>query len=225
MSKMKLAILGIVVIVGGLVASSALFTVHQVEQAIVLQFGKPIKVVKEPGLHVKLPFIQDVRMFENRILNLDPPEFEVLLDDKKRIKVDAFARYRIEDPLKFLQVVFSEATARNRLGNLVNSALRRVIARASLTDLLSSKRADLMNQIQAEVTQNAANFGIKIIDIRIGRTDLPTETSQTVFNRMRTECEREARELCAPGTDPAPGIRASAGRDRVVILATSTWTA
>lgn len=221
MSKIKFAILGAFVIVTGAVASSALYTVHQVEQAIVLQFGKPIRVVKEPGLHVKIPFIQDVRMFENRILNLDPPEFEVLLDDKKRIKVDAFARYTIDDPLKFLQVVFSESTARNRLGNLVNSALRRVIARASLTDLLSAKRADLMNQIQAEVTQNAANFGVKIIDIRIGRTDLPTETSQAVFNRMRTEREREAQELRAQGKEQAQVIRASADRDRVVILATA----
>jgi membrane protease subunit HflC len=219
MNKMKFAILGILVIVLGAVASSALFTVHQVEQAIVLQFGKPIRVVKEPGLHVKLPFVQDVRMFENRILNLDPPEFEVLLDDKKRIKVDAFARYKIEDPLKFLQVVFSEETARNRLGNLVNSALRRVIARASLTDLLSSKRGDLMNQIQAEVAQNAVGFGVKIIDIRIGRTDLPTETSQAVFNRMRTERVQEAQELRAQGTEQAQGIRAAADRETVEIRA------
>lgn len=221
MSKTQLAILGIIVLALGIVASSALFTVHQVQQAIVLQFGKPVRVVQEPGLSWKLPFVQDVRFYERRVLDLDPPEFEVLLDDKKRIKVDAFARYTIADPLRFLQVVESESTARNRLSNLVNSSLRRVIAKTSLTDLLSPKRAQLMDQIQVEVAQNAKGLGIKIIDIRIGRTDLPTETSQAVFNRMRTEREREARELRAQGTETAQKIRAGADRDRTVILATA----
>lgn len=221
MRKTQLAILGIVVLVLGVVASAALFTVHQTEQAIVLQFGKPVRVVQEPGLSWKLPFVQDVRYYERRILDLDPPEFEVLLDDKKRIKVDAFARYRILDPLKFLQVVGTEATARNRLSNLVNSSLRRVIAKTSLTDLLSPQRAQLMEQIQTEVTTNAKALGINIVDIRIGRTDLPTETSQAVFNRMRTEREREARELRAQGTETAQKIRAGADRDKTVILATA----
>lgn len=221
MRKTQLAILGIVVLVIGVVASAALFTVHQTEQAIVLQFGKPVRVVQEPGLSWKLPFVQDVRYYERRILDLDPPEFEVLLDDKKRIKVDAFARYRILDPLKFLQVVGTEATARNRLSNLVNSSLRRVIAKTSLTDLLSPQRAQLMEQIQTEVTTNAKGLGINIVDIRIGRTDLPTETSQAVFNRMRTEREREARELRAQGTETAQKIRAGADRDKTVILATA----
>lgn len=221
MSKVQLAILGIIVVVLGIVASSALFTVHQVQQAIVLQFGKPVRVVQEPGLSWKIPFIQDVRFYERRILDLDPPEFEVLLDDKKRIKVDAFARYRILDPLRFLQVVGSEATARNRLSNLVNSSLRRVIAKTSLTDLLSSKRGQLMEQIQVEVAANAKALGINIVDIRIGRTDLPAETSQAVFNRMRTEREREARELRAQGKETAQKITAGADRDRTVILATA----
>ncbi len=221
MSKTQLAILGIVVLVIGVVASSALFTVHQVQQAIVLQFGKPVRVVQEPGLSWKIPFIQDVRFYERRILDLDPPEFEVLLDDKKRIKVDAFARYRILDPLRFLQVVGSESTARNRLSNLVNSSLRRVIAKTSLTDLLSPKRGQLMEQIQTEVTANAKALGINVVDIRIGRTDLPTETSQAVFNRKRTDLEREARELRAKGTETAQKIRAGADRDRTVILATA----
>lgn len=221
MSKVQLAILGIIVVVLGIVASSALFTVHQVQQAIVLQFGKPVRVVQEPGLSWKIPFIQDVRYYERRILDLDPPEFEVLLDDKKRIKVDAFARYRILDPLRFLQVVGSEATARNRLSNLVNSSLRRVIAKTSLTDLLSPKRGQLMEQIQVEVAENAKALGINIVDIRIGRTDLPAETSQAVFNRMRTEREREARELRAQGKETAQKITAGADRDRTVILATA----
>ncbi len=221
MSKTQLAILGIIILVIGVVASGALFTVHQVQQAIVLQFGKPVRVVQEPGLSWKIPFIQDVRFYERRVLDLDPPEFEVLLDDKKRIKVDAFARYKILDPLRFLQVVGSESTARNRLSNLVNSSLRRVIAKTSLTDLLSSRRGQLMEQIQTEVTRNAEALGINIVDIRIGRTDLPTETSQAVFNRMRTEREREARELRAQGTETAQKIRAGADRDKTVILATA----
>ena len=220
MSKVQLAILGIVVAALGILASMSLFTVHQVEQAIVLQFGRPVRVVQQPGLAWKYPW-QNVQFYERRILNLDPPEFEVLLDDKKRIKVDAFARYRIADPLKFLQVVGNEATARNRLGNLVNSSLRRVIAKTSLTDLLSPKRGQLMEQIQSEVATKAEGLGIKIVDIRIGRTDLPTETSQAVFNRMRTEREREARELRAQGTETAQKIRAGADRDRTVILATA----
>ena len=221
MSKTKLAILGIVILVIGVAVSSALFTVHQVQQAIVLQFGKPVRLIQEPGLSWKIPLIQDVRYYERRILDLDPPEFEVLLDDKKRIKVDAFARYQIKEPLKFLQVVGTESIARNRLSNLVNSSLRRVIAKTSLTDLLSPKRGQLMEQIQTEVTEKAAELGIDITDIRIGRTDLPTETSQAVFNRMRTEREREARELRAQGTETAQKIRAGADRDRTVILATA----
>jgi len=220
MNKTVLAVVGIVVVVIGGLVSSALFTVHQTEQAIVLQFGKPVGVpIQEPGLNWKLPIIQNVQYYERRTLNLDPPEFEVLLDDKKRIKVDAFARYRIDNPLLFLQVVGTEATARNRLGNLVNSSLRRVIAKTSLTDLLSPERGALMDLIQDEVARKAKDLGIKIVDIRIGRTDLPTETSQAVFNRMRTEREREARELRAEGTETAQKIRARADRDKTVILA------
>ena len=221
MRKVQLAILGVAVLVLGIIASSALFTVHQVQQAIVLQFGKPVRVVQEPGLSWKIPFLQNVRYYERRILDLDPPEFEVLLDDKKRIKVDACARYQILDPLKFLQVVGTEATARNRLSNLVNSSLRRVIAKTSLTDLLSPERGQLMEQIQVEVASKAKALGINVTDIRIGRTDLPTETSQAVFNRMRTEREREARELRAQGQETAQKITAEADRDRTVILATA----
>ena len=219
MNKTQLIIIGIAVVVIGVIASQALFTVHQTQQAIVLQFGEPRRVVQNPGLSWKIPFIQNVQYYERRTLNLDPPEFEVLLDDKKRIKVDAFARYRIDDPLEFLKVVGTEATARNRLGNLVNSSLRRVIAKTSLTDLLSSKRGGLMEQIQVEVANNAKSLGVTIVDIRIGRTDLPTETSQAVFNRMRTEREREARELRAQGKETAQKITAGADRERTVILA------
>jgi len=222
MNKITLAIIGIVVVIGGVLASSALFTIHQTEQAIVLQFGNPVRVITEAGLNFKIPFLQNVRVYERRTLNLDPPEFELLLTDKKRIKVDAFARYRISDALKFLKVLGSEATARDRLGNIVNSSVRAVIAKTSLTDLLSTKRGDLMNQIQAEVSLKAETLGISIIDIRIGRTDLPPQTSQAVFNRMRTEREREARELRAEGGEIAQKIRANADREKTILLAEAT---
>ncbi|MDA0663377.1 MAG: protease modulator HflC [Proteobacteria bacterium] len=223
MKKSSLAVLGVIAILVGVGAWTSLYTIHQTKQAVVLQFGNPVAVVQEPGLHVKLPW-QDVRMYERRTLNLDPPIFELLLSDQKRIRVDAFARYRIEKPLEFLKVVGTEVIAVNRLGNIVNSALRQIIAKASLADLLSEKRANLMEQIQAEVAARAAPLGIRIIDIRIGRTDLPTETSQAVFNRMRTEREREAQELRAQGKENAQKIRAAADRDQVVILATAKRT-
>jgi len=222
MNKITLAIIGIVVVVVGVLASSALFTVSQTEQAIVLQFGNPKKVITEPGLNWKIPFLQNVRFYEQRTLNLDPPEFELLLTDKKRIKVDAFARYRITDALKFLKVLGSEATARDRLGNIVNSSVRAVIAKTSLTDLLSPKRGGLMNEIQTEVAKKAETLGITIIDIRIGRTDLPPQTSQAVFNRMRTEREREARELRAEGGEIAQKVRANADREKTILLAEAT---
>lgn len=223
MKKSTLAVLGVIVILLAVVAWTSLYTVHQTKQAVVLQFGNPIAVVQEPGLHFKLPW-QDVRMFERRTLNLDPPIFELLLADQKRIRVDAFARYRIENPLEFLKVVGTEVIAVNRLGNIVNSALRQVIARVSLLELLSEQRGSLMEQIQAEVAARSAPLGIRIIDIRIGRTDLPAETSQAVFNRMTTEREREARELRAQGQENAQKTRAAADRDQVVILATAKRT-
>ena len=219
MNKIILAITGIVVIVGGIVASGALFTVHQVQQAIVLQFGEPRRVVKEAGLHFKKPFVEDVIFYDNRILDLDPPQFEVLLEDRKRINVDAFARYRIVDPLLYFQRVRNEVTARDRLSKLINPSLRRVLAKVKLIDILSPKRAGMMERIQAEVVVDSRSLGIEIVDIRIGRTDLPPETSQAVFGRMRTERERQARELRAEGKEQAQKTRARADRDKVVLIA------
>lgn len=219
MNKIILAITGIVVIVGGIVASGALFTVHQVQQAIVLQFGEPRRVIKEAGLHFKKPFVEDVIFYDNRILDLDPPQFEVLLEDRKRINVDAFARYRIVDPLLYFQRVRNEVTARDRLSKLINPSLRRVLAKVKLIDILSPKRAGMMERIQAEVVVDSRSLGIEIVDIRIGRTDLPPETSQAVFGRMRTERERQARELRAEGKEQAQKTRARADRDKVVLIA------
>lgn len=219
MMKNKLLVLGIVLVVAGFVAVSALFTVHQTKQAIVLQFGEAKRVVREPGLTFKIPVVQNVVFYDNRVLDLDPPSFEVLLTDKKRIIVDAYSRYRISDPLAFFRRVGTEEVLRDRFGKIINSSLRRVIATVSLRDLLSEKRNDIMATIQATVSEAAASYGIEIVDIRIGRTELPKQTRQSVFDRMRTEREREARELRAEGGEEARKIRAKADLEKTILLA------
>jgi membrane protease subunit HflC len=219
MMKNKLLVLGIVVVALGIVAASALFTVQQTQQAIVLQFGEAKRVIKQPGLAFKIPVVQNVLFYDNRILDLDPPSFEVLLTDKKRIIVDAYARYRIVKPLDFYQRVGNEEVLRDRFGKIINSSLRRVIATVSLRDLLSEKRNDIMGTIQAVVSKAAESFGVEIVDIRIGRTELPTQTRQSVFDRMRTEREREARELRAEGGEEARKIRAKADLEKTILLA------
>lgn len=219
MMKNKLLVLGIVLVVAGFVATSALFTVHQTKQAIVLQFGEAKRVIREPGLAFKIPVVQNIVFYDNRILDLDPPNFEVLLTDKKRIIVDAYSRYRIIDPLAFFRRVGTEEVLRDRFGKIINSSLRRVIATVSLRDLLSEKRNDIMATIQATVSEAASSYGIEIVDIRIGRTELPTQTRQSVFDRMRTEREREARELRAEGGEEARKIRAKADLEKTILLA------
>ena len=219
MKSKKPVIFGVLALVTLVVVSQTFFTVHETQQAIVLQFGDPRAVKDKPGLHWKVPFVQNVTFYEKRTLDLDPPPFEVLLTDKKRINVDAFARYRIVNALEFFKTVQNELGARDRLAALVNPALRAVIARVSLKEVLSAKRTDLMEQIQKDIEADALRFGIKIVDIRIGRTDLPEQTSQAVFNRMRTERERQAREARAEGKEIAQKIRAQADKERTVILA------
>lgn len=209
----------------GFLASGAFFTVEQTRQAIILQFGEPKRVVKEPGLAVKIPVIQDVLYYDNRILDLDPPAFEALLTDKKRVIIDAYARYRIADPLAFYRRVATEAVLDDRLGAIINSSLRQIVATVSLADLLSQKREDIMNLIQAVVIETASSYGVEIVDIRLGRTDLPEATRQAVFERMRSEREREARELRAEGREQALGIRAKADLTRTVLLAEAQRTA
>lgn len=219
MNRRILLILGIVVIVLGIVASSALFTVHQTQLAIVLQFGDPKRVVTEPGLKVKLPFIQNVIYYERRVLNLDPPVQRVILTDQKPLLVDTFVRYRITDPLRFYQTVRTEGTAGTRLSTIVNATMRGVLGNITLAGILSEERIDIMKDIRQQVTEDADRFGIEIVDVRIRRSDLPDEISQAVYDRMKSEREREAAEFRAQGFEQAQRIRASADREATVIRA------
>ena len=219
MSRRLFLILGILVILLGIGISSAAFTVHQTTQAIVLQFGEPKRVVTEPGLNFKLPFLQNVLYYEKRVLNLDPPVESILLADQKRILVDAFARYRISDALEFFKTVRTEGGVRQRLGPIVNASLRGVMGNATLASVLSEERADIMLQIKEKVNIEAGRFGIELVDVRIGRADFPEEISQAVYGRMKSEREREAAEFRAQGFEQAQRIRAAADREATVIRA------
>ena len=211
--------LGAVLVVIVVVASSALFTVHQATQALVLQFGEPRAVVTDPGLHFKLPFIQNVAFFDRRVLEFDAPKEEVIASDQKRLVVDAFARYRIIDPLKFFQTVGSEAVVRTRLAAIINASIRQALGSVPLEHIISGERAALMAQIRIIVNREAGDFGIDVIDVRIKRADLPEANSEAVYRRMQTEREREAKELRAQGAEAAQRLRAAAERDRIVLIA------
>ncbi len=225
MKRSTLAIIGVAVLIVGFVASSALFTVHQTQQALILQFGNPVRVETEPGLKFKIPFIQNVEYFDKRILDLDPPTQEVLLADQKRINVDAFARYRIVDPLKFKQRAVTLANFRQVFGGLLNSGVRSEVATVSLAEMLSAKRAEVMDTITNDVKNQAPEFGVEVVDVRIGRTDLPEATSQAVYNRMRSERIAQAAQLRAEGEELKAKIQAEADRARTVIFAEANKTA
>ncbi len=201
-------------------ASSSLFIVNQAEQALVLRFGAHRATIKEPGLHVKLPFIEDVVFYDLRLLGLDPPDEQIILGDQKRIVVDTFTRYRISDPLKFYQSVRTETLARAQLAQIVSSAMRRVMGQVMLPSILSDERARIMQQIQQEVAERAdSELGIQVVDVRLRRADLPEETSQSIYDRMKSERERQAKEARAQGYEWGQQIRARADRERTVILA------
>ncbi|CAA7616622.1 Protein HflC [Magnetospirillum sp. LM-5] len=200
-------------------AGSSLFVVTQAEQALVLRLGAHRATIKEPGLHFKLPFIEDVVRYDLRLLALEPPAEEITLNDQKRIVVDTFTRYRIADPLKYYQALRNETTARGQMSQVVTSALRRVLGQVMLPSLLSDERAKIMEDIQKEVAERAAPYGITIVDVRIRRADLPDEISQSIYDRMKSERERQAKELRAQGYEWGQQIRSRADRERTVILA------
>ena len=204
--------------------TGAFFIVNETKQAIVLQFGEPRQVISKPGLQFKIPFIQDAVFLDSRMLNLDPQPEEMILSDQKRIIVDSFARYRIVDPLKFFQTVRNEATFSDRFGRIINAAVRGVIAQYSLASLLSEDRATIMGSIQVIIKNEEKSFGVQIIDIRIGRTDLTEQVSNNVYQRMRSERDKEANLLRAEGEELSKEIRASADRQQTVIIAEAERT-
>ncbi|MXP62692.1 protease modulator HflC [Roseomonas sp. M0104] len=218
----RMLLLGGVILVALVTALSALFTVRETEQVLITQLGQPIRVIKEPGLHVKIPFIQTVSSFDSRLLDYDTPGEEVILADQRRLIVDTFTRFRITDPLLYFQTAGTqESGIRARLSSIVASSMRRVLGSETLMAVLSSERARIMNEIQRQVNAEAKSFGVAIEDVRIRRTDLPDENTQAILNRMQSERERVAREARAEGAEVAARVRAQADRERTVLLAES----
>ena len=219
MNKPFLAVFGLIIVVAGVTAYGAMFTVHQTQQALILQLGNPIRTVPSPGLHFKLPFIQNVEFYDRRILDLDPPAQEVILLDQKRINVDAFARYKIADPLEFRKRAVTNQNFRQVFGNRLNAAIRAEIGKILLGDMLTEKRSQVMDVISRQMKAQAAEFGTEVIDVRIGRTDLPEATAQAVYNRMRSDRVAHAAKLRAEGEEQKLKIQAIADKDRTIIIA------
>ena len=207
------------VVVLGITAFQSIFIVQEINQAIVLQFGDPKKIVNKSGLNFKLPFIQNVAYLDKRVLNLDNPPEEVIAADQKRLIVDAIARFKIVDPLKFYISVGNERVARQRLATIINSRIRGVLGKQELATLLSKDRAKQMSIIQNDVNTEAKNFGIEIVDVRIKRADLPQANSEAIYARMQTERQREAKEFRAQGAEIATRIKSTADKEVTVILA------
>ena len=208
-----------VIALAGFAIYLSLFTVKEINQAIVLQFGDPKKVIAEPGLKYKIPFIQNVVYLDRRILSLDPAPEEVIASDQKRLIVDAYARFKIVDALKFYISVGDERVARSRLATIINSRIRSVLGKQSLATLLSEDRTKQMAIIQDGVNVEAEKFGITIIDVRIKRADLPQANSEAIYKRMQTEREREAKEFRAKGAEMAVTITSTADKEVTVLLA------
>ena len=218
MSKTNVFLLSVVLVVVFVLANT-FYIVNQAEQAIVLQFGEPVRLVKEPGLKIKTPFIQNVIFYDTRLLDLDPPAQEVVLNDKKRLDVDSFTRYRIVDPLKFYQTVRYEYQAESKLKEIVNSSVRKILGRITLQDLLSKQRTKIMADISEAVKSDAQMIGVSVADVRIRRADLPIEVLQAINARMKTERERDAKEFRAEGQQQAQQMRATADKESTIIKA------
>ncbi|MBS0245639.1 MAG: protease modulator HflC [Proteobacteria bacterium] len=212
-------VFAVIVAAALIVGYSSLFTVYQTQQALVVRLGEPKRVVSDPGLHVKLPFVDSVIFVDKRILDLEAPAQEVIASDQKRLVVDAFARYRIKNPLQFYQTLGSIQGANSQLAILLNSALRRVLGEATFTHVVRDQRADLMDRILQLVDKEAASYGIEVVDVRIRRADLPEQNSQAVYQRMQTERQREAAEFRAQGAQRAQEIRSRADREATVLVA------
>jgi membrane protease subunit HflC len=216
------AVLAVIVVVALFIAYLSLYTVHQTRQALVFRFGEPIRTITEPGLHAKLPFFDTVVYVDNRILDLENSAQEVIASDQKRLVVDAFARYKINNPLLFYQAVSTIEGANSRLSTLLNASLRRVLGEATLTQVVRDQREQLMGRVREQLDHEATSLGIQVVDVRIRRADLPEQNSQAVYQRMQTERQREAAEFRAQGSQKSQEIRARADRDVTVLIAEET---
>jgi membrane protease subunit HflC len=215
-------VLTVLVVAAAILGYSSIFTVYQTHQALVVRLGDPVRVVTEPGLHFKMPLIDSVIPIDKRILDLESPVEEVIASDQKRLKVDAFARYRIQDPLRFYQAVGTIPAANAQLATLLNSALRRVLGEANFTEVVRDERPQLMLRIREQLNREAAALGISVVDVRIRRADLPEQNSQAVYQRMQTERQRTAAEFRARGAQRSQEIRAAADREVTEMIAQAT---
>ncbi|MBX3521055.1 MAG: protease modulator HflC [Xanthobacteraceae bacterium] len=216
-------VIAVIIALAAIAVYSSIFFVHQTQQALVLRFGEPRRIILEPGLQYKAPLIDTVILIDKRILDLDNPPQEVIASDQKRIVVDAFARYRIIDPLKFYQSVATVEGANSRLLPVLNSSMRSVLGESTFIEVVRDDRADLMSRIKDGMNVQAKNnFGIEVVDVRLRRADLPDANSQAIYQRMQTERQREAAEIRAQGNQASQAIRAKADRDVTVIIAEAT---
>lgn len=218
MTPKKIALSFIVVVIL-FIGGSSFFYVDQRVQALVLQFGEPVKLIKEPGLQFKIPLMQNVEYFDKRLILFDNTREEIISSDKKRLIVDTFARYIIIDPLKYYQTIRYESALRNRLGSILNDSLRQVLGRVPLADVISNKRKVLLEEVGLLVAAEAKDFGIKVEDVRIRRADLPPANSEAIFRRMQTERQQEAAQFRAEGNEEARKITSESERERTVLLA------
>lgn len=202
-----------------MVFSGAFFTVDQRQQVLILQFGEPVRLITKPGIKLKLPLLQDALFFDNRIIDLSIAEQEVIASDQKRLIINAFAKYQITDPLKFYTTVRSIYGLESKLSGILDSSLRQIIGEATLSELLTENRGDVMTKIKDVVSHESEIFGVKIVDVRIMRADLPKENSDAIFARMQTEREKEAREIRAKGAEEGDKIRAESDKQKTILLA------
>lgn len=223
MNRIYVAI--ITALIGIALLSGSLFIVNQRETGVVFQFGEAVRVIDTPGLNIKIPFIQDVQFLDKRILNVSAEEKELTASDEKRVIVDAFAKYKIVEPVKFIKTVYNYAGANLRLNKILESAMRTVIGRHPLNTLLTDKRSSLMLQIKELAHKEAASYGIRIIDVRILKSDLPTENSDAIYQRMKTERNKEAKQIRAEGEEEAAKIKSRAEKESKIILATAYMNA
>ena len=222
MSRGSTIVTVIIIAALGIIASASLFTMHQTQQALVLQFGDPRRVITEPGLNFKVPFVQNVIFIDKRILDLDTPAEELIASDQKRLVVDAFTRYRITDPLQFYKALRDERRARSRLAATVSSSMRSVLGEEEFQAVVRDKRDELMRRIRDLVNEQTGDFGVEMVDVRIRRADLPAANSQAIYRRMQTEREQEASEFRARGQEVSRAIHAEADKQVTVLIAEAT---